>query len=640
MDHGSATDWGVLHSTPWPLEASTQNDDPQIPPAETSVTIAPTQQMATGFAESQHAGLAAMINLARVPTPVLPPPDAVEPHPPQPEPPPARADGDAPAQPAPVILRQAPAGDRPHGAAHPPPDRSGRSPAAESQASDELSAIWRSLAGVRGLPLMVVITVQAVLSLRLVWSNTAFPDEALYLWAGHLEWAHWLHGMPIPAFNTFFSGAPIVYPPLGAIADSIGGLAGARLLSLCFMLGATVLLHGVTRRIFDRRSALFGAAMFAGLSATQYLGAFATYDAMALMLLTLATWLAVRAVTCRSSVQIILMIAVACVLALADVTKYAATLFDPIVIAVAGLAVWRSRGRRHGVVTIMTVSCVLCTLLFLGIHLGGPAYSHGIATTTLARASGSYSASFLLFASGKWVGLVAIAAILGTVATASNQLGRITTALAGVLTAAVFLVPAEQARIHTYTSLFKHVGFGGWFACIPAGYAVASLAWAVPRSKAVQATRVGTAAVCLAALPSVFLAVSHFGWPDTSQAMPVMRAVLASTLGPVLADDRGNILDYYLPTETAHRQVLGTFFFAYNDPATGAHLTGSPAYAAAIHERYFSVIILEFWDTAQTDGAILHDLETSAGYQPVATIPYRATGQHGNILIWVRRDRR
>ena len=41
--------------------------------------------------------------------------------------------------------------------------------------------------------------------------------------------------------------------------------------------------------------------------------------------------------------------------------------------------------------------------------------------------------------------------------------------LAGVLAAAVFLVPAEQARIHVYTSLFKHVGFWGWFAAIVAG---------------------------------------------------------------------------------------------------------------------------------------------------------------------------
>lgn len=36
-------------------------------------------------------------------------------------------------------------------------------------------------------PLLAVLAVQAALSLRLVGADTAFQDEALYLWAGHLE---------------------------------------------------------------------------------------------------------------------------------------------------------------------------------------------------------------------------------------------------------------------------------------------------------------------------------------------------------------------------------------------------------------------------------------------------------------------
>ena len=65
-------------------------------------------------------------------------------------------------------------------------------------------------------PLLAVLAVQAVLSLRLVGADTAFEDEAEYLWAGHLEWAHVLHGSPLPQFPAYFSGAPVIYPPLGA----------------------------------------------------------------------------------------------------------------------------------------------------------------------------------------------------------------------------------------------------------------------------------------------------------------------------------------------------------------------------------------------------------------------------------------
>jgi len=141
------------------------------------------------------------------------------------------------------------------------------------------------------LPLLAVLVVQALLSVRLLGADTAFVDEAAYLWAGHLEWANWLHGVAIPQFSAYFSGSPVIYPPLGALADSVGGLTGARVLSLVFMLGATVLLWDVTSRMFGRQAGFFAAALFAVAGPTLHLGTFATYDAMALFLLALAAWL-------------------------------------------------------------------------------------------------------------------------------------------------------------------------------------------------------------------------------------------------------------------------------------------------------------------------------------------------------------
>ena len=96
-----------------------------------------------------------------------------------------------------------------------------------------------------------MLVVQAVLSIRLVHADTAFLDEAAYLWAGHLQWAHWLHGASVPPFSAYFSGAPVIYPPIAALADSIGGLAAARILSLIFTLLATTLLWGVVGRLLQ-----------------------------------------------------------------------------------------------------------------------------------------------------------------------------------------------------------------------------------------------------------------------------------------------------------------------------------------------------------------------------------------------------
>ena len=134
-----------------------------------------------------------------------------------------------------------------------------------------------------------------MLSLRLVWANTASLDEATYLFAGHAELVHWLHGAPPPSFATYFSGAPVIYPPLAALAASTGGLTAARLLSLAFMLGATGLLWAPRRSCSADRSAFFAAALFAVAGPTQALGAFATYDAMALFLLAASAWCVVSA---------------------------------------------------------------------------------------------------------------------------------------------------------------------------------------------------------------------------------------------------------------------------------------------------------------------------------------------------------
>ena len=65
------------------------------------------------------------------------------------------------------------------------------------------------------------------------------------------------------------------------------------------MLGVTSLLWATTVRLYGQRAALLAAALFATLAGTQFLGAFATFDAMALFLLALAAWLGVRSADCQ-----------------------------------------------------------------------------------------------------------------------------------------------------------------------------------------------------------------------------------------------------------------------------------------------------------------------------------------------------
>ncbi len=63
------------------------------------------------------------------------------------------------------------------------------------------------------------------------------------------------------------------------------------------------------------------------------------------------------------------------------------------------------------------------------------------------------------------------------------------TALLAVLATAAFLALLEQARIHTLTSLDKHLDFGAWFAAMAAGYAADKLlTWLRRRRSSLLAT--------------------------------------------------------------------------------------------------------------------------------------------------------
>jgi 4-amino-4-deoxy-L-arabinose transferase-like glycosyltransferase len=483
-----------------------------------------------------------------------------------------------------------------------------------------------------------VLVVQAVLSLRLVWSNTAFTDEALYLWAGHLEWAHWLHGSALPpSFPTYFSGAPVVYPPLGAAMADLGGLAAARLLSLFFILTASVLLYATASRMFGRLAGFFAAGVFAATGSVQFLGAFATYDAMALMLLALATWLSVVAASRSMAAQVPLSLLAGLILSVADAAKYAAALWDPIVICVVFLAAWRAGGWRRAAAGAGSLLIGLAAAVATALKVGGPEYWRGIEFTTLGRQHGDSSAYGIAWDSAGWVGIVIGLAVIGSVVVARRRAGAATRLMAWALTFGAVLAPANQARIHVFTSLFKHVGFGSWFAAIMAGVALAALADAVPRVKRLAAFRVGSAAVVSAAIIGALLAGNQFRmWPASSSLTSVVNSALAADPGPVFAADSANVLEYYIADPAPGVAFYGQWYFQYQDPASRKYLVDGPAFADAIKHRFFTVITLSFGDKRGINQEITADIKRYGGYKTVTVPSAQAAAWHVTYRAWVR----
>lgn len=494
-------------------------------------------------------------------------------------------------------------------------------------------------------PLLAVLAVQAVLSLRLVGADTAFEDEAEYLWAGHLEWAHVLHGSPLPQFPAYFSGAPVIYPPLGALADSVGGLAGARILSLVFMLGATTALWATTARLFGRRAAFFAAALFAVLGPTLHLGSFATYDALSLFLVALAAWFVVRAGQ-RQDVTGWL-IAAGGALALANAVAYSSVLFDVVVLLLALVTGFPKPGGKLAAARPLTVLAVGAVLLTPMLIIGGSRYVHGIKQTTVFRAGGTDSPLSVLADSWSWTGFIVVAAICAVVISWASREGAARTWLLALLAGAALVVPLDQAIIHTTASLNKHVAAGAWFAAIAAGYAVDKLVAAAPAGN-MRAVTCGAFVIALVFPVSLGAGQSHdfaTAWPNSSAFVTIMRPLADHTTGRLLVEDP-SLAEYYLPAGSqwmrwsSTRNIVTPSGSPTGGPSNAAGVVGAGnagTFALYIAHNYFSVVALNFADTTSLDHSIAADLNRNRHYHKIEIVPYGAGPAGpalGEYVIW------
>jgi len=392
-------------------------------------------------------------------------------------------------------------------------------------------------------PLIAICAVQAALSLTLVRSNTAFADEADYLWIGHLEIAHWLRGASWPSAyaDRLLSGSPVIYPPLGAVADSIAGLAGARILSLSLMLGATIVLYLTASRLIGRGGAAFACALWA-LSEPVLRLAFATYDPLSVFLTALSAWLAVQAEYRRRPLAFV--VAAAAALALANATAYSGIVIDPVVITFAFL-VWLPRLRARQTL-IWTVCFAAGLAFFFGLLMTASHSSAGLMSTVLSR-SGSDHQSTVIVLNDVWgySGLIIVLGVIGAVTALSADRKRYG-ALLALLALAAFIVPAAQLRDQTGWSLDKHLAYGIWFAAIAAGYGCSKLIWWLP-----GAGKRIAAAGCVVAL--MYLAVNswesawevYHDWANARSFVTAFAPVAAQSHGLLYVSGQEHVAEYY-----------------------------------------------------------------------------------------------
>lgn len=321
----------------------------------------------------------------------------------------------------------------------------------------------------RLLPLTVILVAQTFLTVRLV-NHIPSSDEGRYIYAGHQIVYELFHGGGSPYYETYFSGAPDIYPPIAAAADHLGGIVAVRLMSCVFMLVATALLYATSSRLFGYWAGVASAALFAMIGLTHSIGVYANYDAMALMLLAGTVYCAARASQDASSGK--WLIAVPLMLLVANATKYPSLLFDPSVIAIAAS---RMHGWRVVVGRILALGSATGAFLCLAAALAGTAYLKGIMFTTLNRSKGSNAilgATYtttrrILDESWGWIGFAVVLALIAMLLPRRTDMSRWFLA---VMAFSGVLVTVEAVHLHSDESMGQHDDFSAFFACIVAGY--------------------------------------------------------------------------------------------------------------------------------------------------------------------------
>jgi len=392
--------------------------------------------------------------------------------------------------------------------------------------------------------LLLVLALQAGISMSLIWTNSAFVDEANYLWVGRLELSHWFGGGPTPHFEVL-SGASLVYPPLGGLASNIGGLAGARILSLLFMLGATILLYSLAARLFGRRPALAAAAVWAVSVSALKLGAFATYDPMATFLICLSAWLIGQASFRRRAPELAILAALAMVIG--DLTAYSYAIYDVALIAFAFFQ-WRARlGPRRSWELMGWLIGALAAFGFAIPTVMG-LWSDIVAVTLTRSGSQAEVQGYRLTAqlAWEWSGLVAVLAVAGAVAGFATRADRGLRAVLAVLAGSALLVPVYQLHLQTGWSLDKHLSCGVWLASMAAGYLIAKIP--VPADRRGVMALAGVSAFVFPVVNGWMSAYSDFEtWPNATALTAVVKpAVTGPNAGGLFTNSGINwVLDYY-----------------------------------------------------------------------------------------------
>jgi Dolichyl-phosphate-mannose-protein mannosyltransferase len=460
------------------------------------------------------------------------------------------------------------------------------------------------------LPLLIV---QAWFCFRL--SNTFDQDEAMSVNAGHQLIAHLLHGTPVPAFGSYFSGVPSAYAVPAAMVDALGGAGLVHAASTAMVMLTTVAVYLVTRRLFGQSAALVAAGVFAVDPAAVFIGRYASFDAPALLLLALALCLAVKAAD-----RWLYAVAIGPVLVLACAEKYLVLALVPGVLLLTAIVGVQEFGRRRGLrAAALATAATLAAAGLLAVTLTSADW-HGLMFTSLDRVTQMpESRAALLRQCLRYGGGLTAAGLAGVIVL--RERWRLP-----VVLLAMSAVPAlAQLRFNEGTSLERNMAFGLLFLAPLVGVAGAHLL----RRGRVLAARAAAALAALVLLLSSGMGTSAAmvnGWPNSAQIDMILAHYVHAGPQRYLADG-SQIPAYYLSRSTSYGQWQTTSAPRYDG------LRGARLLARELERRTFALFL--YRDEGPTIG-LDHDMLPilKRGYILVAKVPISPNDPHQFWYLW------
>lgn len=485
-----------------------------------------------------------------------------------------------------------------------------------------ITARRRVLAGSSSIGLLsLILTLQVMLSWTLL-HNTAFQDEALYIYIGRQIWSHWVHGAPIyDNFSFYISGYPYVYPVLAGPLDRLGGVELVRALSTLLMLGVTMCGYYVTKTLFDRKAALLAAVFFAVQGPVLFLGRLATYDPLCLCILALSVALMAYVGETRRHW---LALGMGPLLVLAFFSKYLAIVYIPPLLLLLFLCAFRRWGWREAArcVAIGAGSfLVVGALAAFAVEIWDQAMIHGLFSSTTNRVVASTYPRTQMLARGLQLASASfVVAIIGFVLIVRQSNLRVA-AISLTLLGMACITPAYHLYKAEPTSFDKHFAYGMFFLMPMAGYLLATLA---TRRKSWEPNGYWLSSIAIVLiLLSIGIRNAQYmysTWPTSNGLTYVLRTQVRLASGRYMAESR-DVVRYYLQDVTYTWQWTGPDFFQYTD-TKGHYYVGQEAYVHAIDDGYFNLVEIDYQgDQVPLDLLIVKAIESSHRYDLIASIP-------------------